>query len=149
MSRSLNCLIVLSDASDMQENHEDHTQRRGLYRNPLLQKIINVMWFQNRQDEGVVYNKYFHPMKAETIALVLTVVSAFFIIIFSVLKYSKVDCCIDEWMTGIRTECAFTTAAYRDTYNEHLRCLKDFQEHCKDTYGNNGIFENICEKLYN
>jgi hypothetical protein len=106
------------------------------------------MWFRNRQDEGVVYDKYFHPMKAETVALVLTVVIKLFINASLVLTCSKMDCCIDEWMTGIRTECAFTTAAYRDTYNEHIRCIKDFLVH-DEANGNNRIFENISEKLYN
>ena len=35
------------------------------------------MWFRNRQDEGVVYVNYFQPIKVETIALVLAVVSVF------------------------------------------------------------------------
>ena len=52
--------------------------RRGLYRNPLIQKLINVMWFRNRQDEGVVYDQYFHPIKVEMLALVLTAASTLF-----------------------------------------------------------------------
>ena len=52
--------------------------RRGLYRNPLIQKLVNVMWFRNRQDEGVTYDKYFHPIKAEMLALVLTAASTLY-----------------------------------------------------------------------
>lgn len=37
------------------------------------------MWFRNRQDEGVVYDKCFNPIKAEMVALVLTVVCFGFI----------------------------------------------------------------------
>jgi hypothetical protein len=33
------------------------------------------MWFRNRRDEGVHYEEFFRPIKPETIALVLTVVS--------------------------------------------------------------------------
>jgi hypothetical protein len=75
-------LHFFSNVFDMQLCHENHTLRRGLYRNPLIQKIVNVMWFRNRQDEGVTYRKYFHPMRAETVALVLTVVSFFFMSVF-------------------------------------------------------------------
>ena len=60
----------------------DHTQRRGLYRNPLIQKLVNVMWFRNCQDKGVTYDKYFHPIKAEMLSLVLTVASTFIINFF-------------------------------------------------------------------
>lgn len=114
------------------QNHRTHSERRGLYKNPLIQKIVNVMWFRNRQDEGIKFNKYFHPIKPEMVALVLTVI----------------DCCIDEWMTGIRADCAFTTAAYRDTYLEHLQCIEEFKSH-DERHGNNKIFDNISLKLYN
>jgi hypothetical protein len=33
------------------------------------------MWFCNRRDKSVYYEEYFCPIKPETIALVLTVVS--------------------------------------------------------------------------
>jgi hypothetical protein len=33
------------------------------------------MWFANRNDEGVVYHKYFNPIPVEVVVLVLTAVS--------------------------------------------------------------------------
>jgi len=36
---------------------------------------VNVMWFADRNDEGVVHHKYFSPFPVEAIALVLTPVS--------------------------------------------------------------------------
>jgi hypothetical protein len=39
---------------------------------------VNIMWFTNRNDEGIVYHKYFNPFRAEAIALVLTAVSLIF-----------------------------------------------------------------------
>ncbi|KAF8954315.1 hypothetical protein BDZ97DRAFT_1913946 [Flammula alnicola] len=109
----------------------DHMKRKGLYKNPLIQKIINTMWFRNRQDEGVIFEGYFRPIRPETIALVLTVI----------------DCCIDEWITGIRTDVAFSGAAYRDVYIEHLKCLKEFDNHAQAK--GLDILGNIREKLYN
>lgn len=106
------------------------------------------MWFRNRQDEGVVYDSYFQPIKVETVALILTVVSVFFVYKIYYSDVFQIECCIDEWTTGIRTDCAFTTAAYRDIYVDHLRCLQDFISHDKK-YGKDNIVGNIIEKLYN
>jgi hypothetical protein len=33
------------------------------------------MWFANRNDEGIIYHKYFNPIPTEVIALVLTAMS--------------------------------------------------------------------------
>lgn len=46
--------------------------RTGLFRNKNIQKIINAMWFANKQDEGVVYHEYFNPFSDVALALVLT-----------------------------------------------------------------------------
>ena len=55
------------------------------------------------------------------------------------------ECCIDEWVTGIHADVPFTAISYCDVFVEHLRCLDDFIVHNKE----HGLFENICEKLYN
>ena len=49
--------------------------RKGLYRNKILQKIVNAMWFANKHDEGIKYPEYFKPFPMPTLALVLTAVS--------------------------------------------------------------------------
>lgn len=46
-----------------------------MYGAPVIQKIINETWFEDTNDEGIVYHKFFHPhMPLVTIALVLTAV---------------------------------------------------------------------------
>ncbi|KAG1775616.1 hypothetical protein EV702DRAFT_972693, partial [Suillus placidus] len=59
---------------------KDWESKSGIYKTELLQLGINVMWFANRHDEGVVHHKYFDPMPVEVIALVLTAVSFLFYI---------------------------------------------------------------------
>ncbi|KAG1868179.1 hypothetical protein C8R48DRAFT_542761, partial [Suillus tomentosus] len=54
---------------------KDWITKTGIYKTELLQDGINVMWFANRSDEGIVYNKFFNPMPIKVIALTLTAVS--------------------------------------------------------------------------
>ena len=52
----------------------DATKRKGMYQAKILQKVINVMWFRNKQDEGVVHAEKFNPLTVSALALVLTAV---------------------------------------------------------------------------
>jgi hypothetical protein len=58
------------------------TDRKGLFRNKNIQKVVNAMWFANKQDDGVSYPEYFKPMPDITVALVLTAVRAPFYCIY-------------------------------------------------------------------
>ncbi|KAG1867249.1 hypothetical protein DFJ58DRAFT_911671 [Suillus subalutaceus] len=62
----------------------------------LIQEAMNHMWFANRCDEGIVHAKYFDPLPVQTIALILT----------------AIECCIDEWMTGLKEDIKFSSLAY-------------------------------------
>ncbi|KAI5994999.1 hypothetical protein EDD15DRAFT_2365900 [Pisolithus albus] len=62
----------------------DEDGRRGFLKAPLIQKIVNTMWFANKHDDGVVFHNHYNPFPNPTLALVLT----------------AIECCIDEWMTG-------------------------------------------------
>ncbi|KAJ7931887.1 hypothetical protein B0H13DRAFT_2263439 [Mycena leptocephala] len=42
-----------------------------------------------------------------------------------------IQCCIDEWVTGVRIQIEFTEAEYRSVYNNHLRDLIAFGEATK------------------
>ncbi|KAG1836803.1 hypothetical protein DFJ58DRAFT_611510, partial [Suillus subalutaceus] len=84
----------------------------GIYKTELLQDGINLMWFANRNDEGVIYHKYFNPMPVEVVALVLT----------------AIECCIDELLQGLKEDIKFTLAAYGFVYKGHLDLLQCFQE---------------------
>ena len=52
----------------------DATKRKGIYQAKILQKVINVMWFHNKQDEGIVHATKFNPLTILALALVLTAV---------------------------------------------------------------------------
>ncbi|KAF8239887.1 hypothetical protein L208DRAFT_1385513 [Tricholoma matsutake] len=51
--------------------HAELAERRGLYQSKLIQKVINAMWFRNKQDEGITYSSYFNPFTILALALVL------------------------------------------------------------------------------
>ncbi|KAG2112915.1 hypothetical protein BD769DRAFT_1391754 [Suillus cothurnatus] len=86
--------------------------KEGNYKTELLQLGINVMWFANQHDEGVVYHEYFNPMPIEVIALVLT----------------TIECCIDEWLQGLKEDVKFTSATYGTVYHGHFGSLQRFDE---------------------
>ena len=44
------------------------------YRNSIIQRAINLTWFEDKEDDGVVFYEYFAPIPFETIAFVLAVV---------------------------------------------------------------------------
>jgi hypothetical protein len=52
----------------------DLESRKGLYENSIIQKVVNGMWFANKNDEGVVYHEYFKPFPLITTALICTAV---------------------------------------------------------------------------
>ncbi|KAI0286189.1 hypothetical protein BC826DRAFT_874380, partial [Russula brevipes] len=104
------------------------TERKGLYQNIIIQKAINAVWFARRNDEGVVFSKFFHPISLPTIALVLT----------------AVECGIDEWTTGSREDISFKSSEYKKIYEEHVSMLNLF----KDKTQNIGIMPRIQDKLY-
>ncbi|KAG2086371.1 hypothetical protein BD769DRAFT_1681213 [Suillus cothurnatus] len=91
---------------------KDWTAKTGIYKTELLQDGINVMWFANRSNEGIIHNKYFDPMPIEVIALTLT----------------AIECCIDEWLQGIKEDIKFTATTYGSVYQTHLSSLQHFNE---------------------
>jgi hypothetical protein len=54
--------------------------KTGIFRAPLLQTIINKVWFKNKEDDGVIHPKFSEKdaIPVATVAFVLTVVSLFF-----------------------------------------------------------------------
>ncbi|KAI6020919.1 hypothetical protein BKA83DRAFT_19519 [Pisolithus microcarpus] len=106
----------------------DEGKRRGFLKAPLIQKIVNMMWFANKHDDGVVFHKHYKPFPYLALVLVLMVI----------------ECCIDEWMTGMRTDIPFTIQEYRGTYESHLKCLHAFEDAMKDY----DVLPAICTRLY-
>ncbi|KAI6164100.1 hypothetical protein EDD17DRAFT_1475230 [Pisolithus thermaeus] len=63
----------------------DEDGQRGFLKVPLIQKIINTMWFTNKHNDSIRFHKHFKPFPYPALALILTVI----------------ECCIDEWTMGI------------------------------------------------
>ncbi|KAI6097093.1 hypothetical protein F5141DRAFT_1011595 [Pisolithus sp. B1] len=102
--------------------------QRGFLKAPLIQKVINTMWFANKHDDGVLSHKHFKPFPYPALALVL----------------AAIKCCIDEWMMGTWMDILFTIQEYHSTYKSHLKCLQAFEDATK-TYN---VLPAICSRLY-
>ncbi|KAI6041031.1 hypothetical protein EDC04DRAFT_2566153, partial [Pisolithus marmoratus] len=95
---------------------------------PLIQKIINTMWFSNKHDEGIMFLEHFKPFPYPTLTLVL----------------AAIECCIDKWVTGKWGNISFTTQEYRSVYEAYLKCLKDFDNTTKEVC----VLPAICTRIY-
>ncbi|KAH7917552.1 hypothetical protein BV22DRAFT_991734, partial [Leucogyrophana mollusca] len=84
----------------------------GFLRHKIIQTAINLVCFRNKRDLGVVYNEYFNPFPVTGLAFILT----------------AIECCIDEWASGTRTEVSFTEEEYKEVYEKHLANLLKFDE---------------------
>ncbi|KAG1886052.1 hypothetical protein F4604DRAFT_1675733 [Suillus subluteus] len=107
---------------------KDWLVKTGIYKTKLLQEGINLMWFMNRTDEGVIYHKYFNPMPVRAVVLVLM----------------AIKCCVDEWLQGIKEDIKFTSAGYGSISNCHLSSLQHFDE-CTVSYK---LLLKICTNLH-
>ncbi|KAH9057245.1 hypothetical protein EDB87DRAFT_1123397 [Lactarius vividus] len=94
------------------------------YRHPAIQKAVNVIWFNDRSGDGIVFQSSFNPMPYEAIALVLAVI----------------ECCIDEWSKGSWVEIPFTYEDYKEVYSRHLEALKSLTTQ--------GLSSRHCDPLY-
>ncbi|KAG1890065.1 hypothetical protein F4604DRAFT_1914615 [Suillus subluteus] len=92
-----------------------------------FKSAINNMWFANRSDEGVIHGRYFNPLPVELLALILT----------------AIECCIDEWLTGVKEDIKFSSAAYAPVYQVHLTSLRRFNERTS-AYK---LLEKICDNV--
>ncbi|KAG2354270.1 hypothetical protein BDR07DRAFT_1306496, partial [Suillus spraguei] len=101
---------------------------KGVYKTELLQEGINLMWFMNWNDEGVIHHKYFNFFPVRALALVLT----------------AIECCINEWLQGIKEDIKFTSATYGAVYNSHLGSLLCFDERTAPYK----LLERICTNLH-
>ncbi|KAG1888853.1 hypothetical protein F4604DRAFT_1915917 [Suillus subluteus] len=106
---------------------KDWETKRGIYKTELIQSAINNMWFANRSDEGVIHGRYFNPLPVELLALILT----------------AIECCIDEWLTGVKEDIKFSSAAYAPVYQVHLTSLRRFDERTS-AYK---LLEKICDNV--
>jgi len=85
------------------------------YRHPMIQKAIDITWFQNRDADGIVFHEYFTPMPIQAIALALTVI----------------ECCISEWADGTRRDSNWDEERCKTVYLSHISMLSDLRHHSK------------------
>jgi len=83
------------------------------YRHPIIQKAIDMTWFQNKDGDGIVFHEYFTPIPVQAIALALTVI----------------ECCIDEWTDGTRKASNWNECRYKTVYQSHISSLNELRDH--------------------
>ncbi|KAG1720028.1 uncharacterized protein EDB91DRAFT_1065099, partial [Suillus paluster] len=93
------------------------------------QQAVNLIWYHNKKDDGVVFEKVFSPFPIPALALV----------------YTTAECCIDEWCDGECVDISFSSGEYREAYDRHLANLKKFHARTKD----HGILNSILTELNN
>ncbi|KAH7904151.1 hypothetical protein BJ138DRAFT_1019520 [Hygrophoropsis aurantiaca] len=94
---------------------KNNTKRSGLLRHKIIQTAINLVCFRNKRDLGVIYEEYFNPFPVTGLAFIFT----------------AIECCIDEWASGTRTEVSFTEEGYKEVYDRHVANLRKFDEHTR------------------
>ncbi|KAF8265704.1 hypothetical protein EI94DRAFT_1588060, partial [Lactarius quietus] len=95
------------------------------YRHPALQRVINITWFQNKDDAGVVFHKHFSPLSVPAVAFILAVM----------------ECCIDEWTDGTRKDTEWDDTRFKTVYQSHISSVNDFWRH--DVAQKGDVFEHI------
>jgi len=95
------------------------------YRHTALQKVINITWFQSKDDAGIVFHDRFSPLSIPAIAFILTVI----------------ECCIDEWTDGTRKDTEWDDMRFKTVYQSHISSLNDFWQH--DVAQGGDLFEAI------
>ncbi|KAI6117947.1 hypothetical protein F5141DRAFT_994084, partial [Pisolithus sp. B1] len=106
---------ILAESLKEGMNFAFKDMQRGFLKAPLIQKIINTMWFANKHGNRVMFHNHFKPFPYPALALVLT----------------AIKCHIDEWMTGMQMDIPFTIQEYCGTYKSHLKCLQAFKDATK------------------
>jgi hypothetical protein len=58
----------------------DPTLKKGIFRAPLIQTLINKIWFKNKEDDGAIHPEFSEDdiLPMATVAFVQTVVKVFF-----------------------------------------------------------------------
>ncbi|KZT22703.1 hypothetical protein NEOLEDRAFT_1119325 [Neolentinus lepideus HHB14362 ss-1] len=109
---------------------KDPFTRSGAYMHPIIQSVINEMWFANKNDEGVVYSEYFEVDvtstrrgSAKRIGIPLVTIT---------LVLTAVQCALEEWVSGQRNDIQFTEAAYGQKFEDNLKELDTFDQKTKD-----------------
>ncbi|KAG1823781.1 uncharacterized protein BJ212DRAFT_1476644 [Suillus subaureus] len=101
----------------------------GVFRTKLTQKAVNVVWYHNTKDKGIIFRHYFTPFPIPAMALLYTVA----------------ECCIDKWANGECIDITFSEDKYKETYDKHITNLKKFATLTKE----HGILDTIQKDINN
>ncbi|KAI6108114.1 hypothetical protein F5141DRAFT_1064351 [Pisolithus sp. B1] len=66
-------LAKIVTSRGLQHMSADEDGQRGFLKVPLIQKIINTMWFTNKHNDSIRFHKHFKPFPYPALTLVLTV----------------------------------------------------------------------------
>jgi hypothetical protein len=68
------CFILMFGWKDLGDT-KNNVPRSSLFQTRLNQQAANILWYHNKKDEGVVFEKAFSPFPIPALALVYTAVS--------------------------------------------------------------------------
>ncbi|KAH9952243.1 hypothetical protein BGW80DRAFT_1127825, partial [Lactifluus volemus] len=124
-----NSLIYCHTHSLIPGGSQDFEKRTGYLLTPAISDIVNKMWFEDKEDDGIVFSKCFTSdgggIPPQTIALVCTVVS---------LVHSNL---------GAFSEIPFTRSMYRARYEARLEYFEDFSKKTRQA----SIIPRLCQRI--
>ncbi|KAF8972033.1 hypothetical protein BDZ97DRAFT_1901252 [Flammula alnicola] len=94
--------------------YKDPAAKTGIFRAPLIQTLVNKIWFKNKEDDGAI-----HPEFSEDDMLPIATVA---------FAQTVIENNLDEWVTGEHVDVPFTAAAYKAKYRTHLKRIMDFEK---------------------
>ncbi|KAG1827340.1 uncharacterized protein BJ212DRAFT_1294640 [Suillus subaureus] len=77
---------------------------------------MNLLWYHNKKDKGIVFEKFFSPFPVAALALV----------------YTAAECCIDEWSDSKQMDISFLSNEYKEAYDKHIANLKNILKELND-----------------
>lgn len=106
---------LLSNNAFIYREHNSDENLQYPYQHPIIQEAINILWFKNKDDDGMTFQEHFSPMPIPAMALVLAVI----------------QCCIEEWTNGTGAESDWNESRFKSVYQWHIDSLIGFDS-CDD-----------------
>ncbi|KAH0825806.1 hypothetical protein J3R83DRAFT_8800, partial [Lanmaoa asiatica] len=100
----------------------------GIYKNNIIQLIINDVLFKKKDSEGLKCTEYYDPFPQVAFALTLM----------------AIECALDEWTTGKRESIHVKEDKYKPLYKQHLKTLKHFDEQT----AKQGLFPKVLKEVF-
>ncbi|CDO77808.1 hypothetical protein BN946_scf184534.g3 [Trametes cinnabarina] len=106
------------------ETMEDHV---GLYEAEIIQDVVNRIFYKSPTDDGIKVADVYTPFPFVGLALVLM----------------AIECCIDEWESGVFCKVTFSEENYSAIYQRHLQEMRSFEAES----GADRILTEICNQI--